>query len=146
MAIFLDANVFIYADGRDHPQKGPSRAVLELVAKNQQFFSDAEVFQELLHRYVALRILPTKKAHLAAVMSLMDGRIEPMVVGDVGRASELAELYPRLSARDLVHVAVMQRLGAAHIVTADTAFDGVEGVERLDPARVEEWRGLVGSE
>lgn len=68
---------------------------------------------------------------------------EPVLRSDVQLAGELADRYPRLSARDLIHVAVMQRVGATHIVTADQAFDDIEGIERLDSALVEEWKGLV---
>ena len=36
-----------------------------------------------------------------------------------------------LSARDAVHVAVMQRRGIARILTFDTGFDGILGIERV---------------
>jgi hypothetical protein len=62
---------------------------------------------------------------------------------DVSLAATLFEQYPQLSARDLIHVAVMQRMGAKHIVSADRAFDRIEGITRLDPALVAEWRALV---
>ena len=39
-----------------------------------------------------------------------------------------------MSARDLVHWAVMQRVGAERIITADTDFDRLPGVERLSAA------------
>lgn len=73
----------------------------------------------------------------------MEGRIEPMLAEDVRRANEMADRYPRLSARDLIHVAIAVRAGATHIVTADSAFDVVSEIERLDPLRVEEWRSAV---
>ena len=37
-----------------------------------------------------------------------------------------------VSARDLVHLAVMRRLGVSRIVTTDTDFDGLAEVEVLD--------------
>ena len=52
----------------------------------------------------------------------------------VSLAAELADRHPGISARDLVHVAVMQRLGINRIISADTDFDRLEGIDRLDPA------------
>lgn len=142
--IFIDANIPMYLWGRDHLLKLPCQRVIELAASHPtDFFTGAEVLQELLHRYTFLNVWPRSQPYFASFLGLMRGRIEPMLAQDVEVAAELADHHPRLSARDLVHVAVMQRVGATHIVTADTAFDDIGGVERLDPALVEEWRGLV---
>lgn len=44
-------------------------------------------------------------------------------------------------------MAVMQRLGARRIISADTDFDRIEGTDRLDPARIEEWlRSILNPE
>ena len=48
-----------------------------------------------------------------------------------------------VSARDLVHAAVMQRLGVSRIISADTDFDRLEGIDRLDPIRIEEWEDSI---
>lgn len=39
---------------------------------------------------------------------------------------------------------VMQRLGSDRIVSADTDFDGLPGVTRLDPADVTDWAAGLG--
>ena len=54
-------------------------------------------------------------------------------------AARLAAGHPRISAHDLVHAAVMKRLGANRIVSSDADFDRLLGVTRLDPAHVGEW-------
>lgn len=66
-----------------------------------------------------------------------------MLAVDVEVAGALAQSLSRLSARDLVHLAVMRRLGVKRIISADRGFDGVPGIERLDPARFGEWRDSV---
>jgi predicted nucleic acid-binding protein len=38
---------------------------------------------------------------------------------------------PRLSARDALHLAVMERRSVSTILTFDAGFDGVPGVTRL---------------
>jgi uncharacterized protein len=142
--VFLDANIQTYSAGRDHPMREPSRRILAIAADNPDaFVTDAEVVQELLHRYLALRHWPLGRDSIAEFVALMTGRIEPMFAGDVERAARLADRYPSLSARDLVHAAVMFRVGSSRIVTADAEFDLIEGIERLDPMKVDEWRDTV---
>lgn len=147
---FLDANVQVYMAGRPHPLKEPCRQVLILVAQHPDaFLTDAEVLQELLHRYLALRLWePLGKRSFHSFAELMSGRTEPVHGSDVAQAGRLADEHRRLSARDLVHLAVMARLGVRRIVTADSGFDGLAGIERLDPARIASWREalLAGSE
>jgi predicted nucleic acid-binding protein len=75
----------------------------------------------------------------------MGSRIEPMLAEDVTRAAEMSNRYPSLSARDLVHAAIAIRAGATHIVSADSAFDVLTEITRLDPLRVEEWRTDVAA-
>jgi predicted nucleic acid-binding protein len=81
---------------------------------------------------------------LRAFATLTAGRIAPVLDTDVAQAAALADDHPRLSARDLLHVAVMQRLGATHIASADRDFDAVPGIQRLDPAQLAVWRGQLG--
>lgn len=143
--IHIDANVPIYAAGRPHPLKGPCQQVIRIVAASPEVFgTDAEVFQELLHYYLAGHNWGHGQAVFKAFAAVMAGRIEAILDGDVTQAADLAQTYSRLSARDLLHVAVMQRIGAAHIVSADQDFDNVTGIQRLDPADVATWRGQFG--
>ncbi len=54
--ILLDANIFMYAGGASHPNKAPSLALLEGVARGEREAAvDAEVLQEILHRYRAIQ-------------------------------------------------------------------------------------------
>ena len=43
------------------------------------------------------------------------------------------EQYASLSPRDLIHLAVMLNHAIMEIITADTAFEAVEGIHRFDP-------------
>ena len=133
----------MYAAGVPHEFKQPSIDVLDLAAKSETLITDAEVFQELLHRYLAQRRWPAMRQSVTDFFQLMSGRIQPMLDVDVELACGLANQYARLAARDLIHIAIMERVGSTRIVTADAAFDDIQGIERLDPARVEEWRALV---
>ena len=78
-----------------------------------------------------------------AFAEAMHRRVEPVYGEDVILATELADRHTGVSARDLVHAAVMHRLGVDRIISADTDFDRLEGIERLDPARIEEWEDVI---
>ena len=73
----------------------------------------------------------------------MRGRIEPVYAEDVLLAGALVDQYLELGSRDLIHVAVMRRLGLTRIISADTHFDRVDGIERLDPVRLDEWEHSI---
>ncbi|MEX0683029.1 MAG: type II toxin-antitoxin system VapC family toxin [Dehalococcoidia bacterium] len=141
--IHIDANVFFYAAGREHDLKRPAERVLALARGHRDFFTDAEVFQEILHRFLALRVWSEQGVWLVRFAELMRGRTEPMIAEDVERAGELAVRYQSLSARDLIHVAIMRRVGSSHIVSADRGFDAIDGITRFDPLLVDEWQSLV---
>jgi predicted nucleic acid-binding protein len=118
--ILLDTNVPVYAAGRPHALKEPCADILMLVAERPQaFVTDAEVLQELLHRYLALHIWPQGRKVFQRFAELMRERVQPVHATDVEQASALADQYPDLSARDLLHAAVMSRLGIRRIVSAD---------------------------
>jgi hypothetical protein len=117
---------------------------MELVAELPHLFlTDAEVMQELLHRYVSIRRWDLGRIALTGFSTAMSGRIEAMLSSDVDAAALLADRHVRLSARDLIHTAIMRRLNCERIVSTDGDFDGIEGIERLDPMRVDEWRDRV---
>src|SRR3990172_1833102 len=106
--ILIDTNVFIYSVGSEHPLRDPSIDILRLVAESANlFFTNAEVFQEMLHRYVSLRRWQTARIWVADFLELMAGRIEFVNEDDVRQAVALADDHPNIEARDLLHVAVM---------------------------------------
>ena len=141
--IFLDTNVPIYAAGAPHQLKAPCLTILQLAARNEGFITDAEVLQELFHRFWSrsrLRDEGMRTLHDFAL--LMRGRVEPVYAEDVVLAPDLGD-GANINARDLLHAAVMQRVGATRIVSADRGFDGLQGIRRLDPADIEAWRAEV---
>ena len=145
MIAFLDANIPIYAAGRDHPYREPCARILSLAAaRPRAFVTDVEVLQELMHRYIGSRRWPQGgREALQRFAELMSGRIEPFFVRDIELAAALADRHPGISARDLLHAAVMRRLGVERIISADRDFDSLPGLTRLDPSTVDEWEGSV---
>ena len=141
---FIDANVPIYAAGRDHPKKEPCTRVLEMVAEHpRSFVTDSEVLQELLHRYIAVDRWALGREVLRSFAEVMHDRIEPVYEEDIHLAARLADSHPGTSSRDLVHAAVMRRLGADRVVSTDTDFDRLPDMARLDPAAIAQWGDSV---
>ena len=143
-AVFIDANIPIYAAGRAHPYKAPCARVLMLAAEHPQaFVTDAEVLQELVHRYVASGRWALGREVLWSFTEVMRDRIEPVAATDIRVAATLADHHPGISARDLLHAAVMQRVGATRIISADSDFDRLPNITRLDPLQVDAWRDSI---
>lgn len=144
MALMIDANVPIYAGGREHPYREPCARVLSLVtAHPRSFVTDVEVLQELIHQSLARRRWEHGRRVLREFVELMHGRIEPIYATDIEVAAAMADRYSGIAARDLLHAAVMRRLGVEHIISADRDFDRLPGVVRLDPADVDAWEASV---
>ena len=134
-ATFIDANVPIYAAGREHPYREPCIRVLAAVNDNPEaFVTDAEVFQEIMHYYLRTERRDAGQVVVESFAAMMQGRVSPVTIDDVLAAGHLAKEHRGLSSRDLLHLAVMYRLGVTRVITADTDFDRVPGIIRVDPA------------
>jgi predicted nucleic acid-binding protein len=57
----------------------------------------------------------------------------PITHAVMRRVPDLASRYPRLQARDLVHVATCIHEGITEIISPDRGFDDVAEVKRIDP-------------
>ena len=58
--------------------------------------------------------------------------IVPIEPGDVGRAKALVLERRALSARDAIHVAIMERYQVPRIFSFDRGFDGVSEIRRSE--------------
>jgi uncharacterized protein len=87
---------------------------------------------ELLHRYTSIGRRDAIEPAWDAIVGVVDV-IHPIELEDIGRARRLVVAASDLSARDAVHLAVMQRRGINRILTFDTGFDAIIGVERIRP-------------
>ena len=137
---FIDANVPIYAAGREHPYREPCIRVLTTVNDNPEaFVTDAEVFQEIMHHYLRTERWEAGQVVVESFAAMMRGWVSSVAIDDVLAAGLLANTHRGLSTRDLLHLAVMRRLGVTRIVTADADFDKAPGIIRLDPVDDSEW-------
>jgi uncharacterized protein len=129
--ILVDSNVPMYLVGSDHPNKVDAQRLLErCIADGERIVTDAEVFQEILHRYVAIDRRDMIQPAFDVVRGVVD-EVLPIERLDVERAKDVVLGAARLSARDALHVAVMERHGIDRILTFDRDFDRVPGIVRV---------------
>jgi predicted nucleic acid-binding protein len=129
--IFVDSNVPMYLVGSPHPHKADAQRLLErCVADEERLVTNAEVLQEILHRYVAIGRREAIAPAFESLLSVVD-EVFPIELADVERARDLLLANPQLSARDAIHAAVMERRSISTILTFDGGFDALPGIERL---------------
>jgi predicted nucleic acid-binding protein len=104
--ILVDSNIPMYLIGAPHPLKDAARRLTE----------DA----------VAQRRLEFVEPAFTALLGLVDV-VYPIERADVERAHRLLRTTERLSARDALHVAVMQAHDIGRILSFDGGFDGMPG-------------------
>ena len=129
--IFVDSNIPMYLVGAAHPHKADARRWLEeLVSGQQRLVTDAEVLQEILHRYVSIARRDAIQPAFDALLGVVD-EVFPVDRAAVERAREIVLGRKGLSARDAIHLAAMQIHGVKRILSFDRGFDDFPGIVRL---------------
>lgn len=131
--ILVDANVFMYAAGADHPHKAPSGAYLERIARGEvEAGVDVEALQEILHRYRAMGRWEDGRRVYDIARSLVPITL-PITGEMMDRARDLLDAHDGLTARDALHAAVALLSGATAICSYDRDFDRIAGLRRVEP-------------
>ena len=129
--ILVDSNIPMYLIGAPHPHKLDAQRLLEkLIRARQRLVTDAEVLQEILHRYVAIDRRDAIQPAFDALLAIVD-EVLPVDRAVIERAKQIVLEYRRLSARDAVHVAIAEQSGIAQILSFDAGFDSMPGISRL---------------
>ena len=129
--IFVDSNIPMYLIGSAHPNKRTTEAKLgDLIRSQERLVTDVEVQQEILHRYVSIGRREAIQPAFDVLLAIVD-EVFPIEARDVARAKTLVLERVSLSARDAIHVAVMERYEIQRILTFDRGFDAVPGVQRI---------------
>lgn len=121
----------MYLIGAAHPHKAEAQVILErLIAAGQRLVTDAEVLQEIVHRYAAIEKREAIGPALQVTLDIVD-EVFPIEKAEVLRAGEIVRSQPLLSARDAVHIAVMERRRVRSILSFDGDFDRWPGLQRI---------------
>ncbi len=123
----------MYLVGRAHPNRDAAAQFLRAHVE-ETFVTSAETYQECIHRYVAI----DRRGAIEDCFALLDGLVDhvySVTRDDVDKAAKIASLQHRLSGRDSLHLAVMERYGIDRIFTFDRDFDLWPGVQRVPVSR-----------
>ncbi|TLY67592.1 MAG: type II toxin-antitoxin system VapC family toxin, partial [Gammaproteobacteria bacterium] len=88
------------------------------------------VLQEILHRYVAIDRRDAIQPAFDALLGVVD-QVLPVEQSAAERAKTIVLGSRQLSARDALHLAIMQQHGIEQILSFDAGFDGFPGITRL---------------
>lgn len=129
--ILVDSNIPMYLVGGSHPHKVDAQRLVErLLSERQRLVTDAEVLQEILHRYVALNRRDAIQPAFDSLLGVVD-EVLSIDHAIIERAKRIIFGQGRLSARDALHLAVMEQHGIEQILSFDSGFDGFPGITRL---------------
>ncbi len=132
--VLLDANIFLHAVGGD-PVLRPAcqRVVADLAAGRLTGEASSLMIEEVVHvrhRRSGDRALAAGDGRAAAALLVLHSVGEE----EVHAALEAFTDHQRMEARDAIHVAIARRHGLTTILSTDRAFDGIDGLSRVDPA------------
>jgi len=121
----------MYLVGAPHPHKADAQRLVEqLVSNRERLVTDAEVLQEILHRYVAINRRDAIQPAFDALLGIAD-QVLSVDAAAAYRAKDILMGHQQMSARDALHVAIMEQHGIERILSFDSGFDGFPGISRL---------------
>jgi predicted nucleic acid-binding protein len=121
----------MYLVGAPHPHKvDAQRLVEQFVSNRERLVTDAEVLQEVLHRYVAINRRDAIQPAFDALLGIAD-QVLSVDAAAAYRAKDILMSHQQMSARDALHLAVMEQHGIERILSFDSGFDGFPGISRL---------------
>ena len=131
--ILIDANVPIYARGRDHPYREACRTIInQIYAGRQSYAIDTETLQEILHYYTRQEDV-NRGIDLVEELMPRVTEIIPITAAEITIAMRILGETADISARDAIHAAVVFQHSMEGIVSADQDFDRIPGLRRFDP-------------
>ena len=129
--ILVDSNIPMYLVGTPHPHKTDAQRLLEqAISDRERLVTDAEVLQEILHRYVAINRRDAIQPAFDALLGVVD-QVFAIDEPAAQRAKQIVLARHGLSARDAVHAAVMELHSIDVILSFDAGFDGLPGIKRM---------------
>ena len=130
--IFVDSNVPMYIVGEPHPNKHRAiDSVDRLLLAGELLVTDAEVYQEILHRYSATQRFGALDDAFRTLDHIVSATISIHKV-HIERARDILDSFRAISARDALHLAVMELTGIQRILSYDRGLDSFPGIQRLE--------------
>ena len=131
--IVLDTTVLVYAKGADHPLRDPCRRLIGAIAAGEvEATTTPEVIQEFMH----VRARRHDRPGAATLARDYAELLSPLLLVDrpqLERGLLLFEAVTSLGAFDAVLAAAAIAAAATHLVSADSAFGEVKGLDHVEP-------------
>ena len=129
--IFVDSNIPMYLVGADDARKVDAQRLVErCIMQDERLVTDAEVLQEILHRFVAIHRREAIQPAFEVLLGMTD-EVFSVNRSNAIRARDIVLGTTGLSARDAIHLAVMEEHGVARILSFDRGFDAQPGCTRI---------------
>jgi uncharacterized protein len=133
----FDTGVFLYALGGEHLYREPCQAILREIRGGRLA---GEASAELVHEFAYVRQRRVRARADAAHWARRVKRscpLHPVGLADIERALDLWCDHERLDIRDAIFAAQALNRDIDAILSPDRDFDGIPGLERIDPADTE---------
>jgi uncharacterized protein len=130
--VYIDTNVFVYAVGEKSRFRNPCREFLHaVVGRRVNGETSAYAVQEVAHqrRRRGDSDASARARDVAAMCTLVHPTDRGVVLGALGLIDDRHDL----SVADAIHAATALAHRIPTLVSADSDFDGISGIERVDP-------------
>lgn len=129
----VDTTVLVYAVGAEHPIRDPCRRLLKAVGDGRlRVGTTVEVIQEFAHVRGRRRGRDDARRLASAYADLFAPLLETQE-RHLRTGLDLWARHPQLGCFDAVLAAVAGASGGGSVVSADTGFSGVDGIDHVLP-------------
>jgi len=131
--VYWDTNVFIY---QSTPESPYFKECLDFVGccQERKIFieTSVETIQEIVH-VAQKQKLPHLGLQISKKAIQLTNKLYPVTEITIQKFLSLADEYPSITSRDLIHVAVCLENNISTIITYDKEFKTVEQIRSLTP-------------
>jgi predicted nucleic acid-binding protein len=130
--VYIDTNVFVYAIGGESRFRDPCREFLRAVVGGRVAGeTSAYAVQEVAHQRRRRGDIDAsaRARDVAAICTVVHPADRDVVLGALGLIDDLRDL----SVADAIHAATALEHSVPAVVSADSDFDAISGIERIDP-------------
>jgi len=132
--MFIDANVFIYANF-DNGKKGTwARSVLHSVIQGKKAITSSLVLDEIMWVLVRNKLAAEMRDVIAGIYALPHVDIVPISSHAPLRSLDFMETH-NMKPRDALHVATMEEHNMKEIASDDKDFDRIPSIKRIKPGK-----------
>lgn len=134
LRVLFDTNIFVYATGGEHRYRRPCKAVLELQSSGE-LAGEASTILIQEFAFVRLRRGDSRDNVFSVCQTVAQActKVHSFTWNDMELALTILKDTDAIRPADAVHAATAINNGIQHILSTDTDFDRIDGIDRIDP-------------